>query len=105
MEEAPCISQIARLLAEPKRAAMLWSLMDSSPKSAEELATAVGLSTASTHAHLARLTNAGLLRFETRAGCVAFAWQRRMYRPPSMRWPAQPWPAPPAVHRGHRHRY
>ncbi len=72
MEEAPCISQIARLLAEPKRAAMLWSLMDSSPKSAEELATAVGLSTASTHAHLARLTNAGLLRFETRAGLRRF---------------------------------
>jgi DNA-binding transcriptional ArsR family regulator len=68
MEEAPCISQIASLLAEPKRTAMLWSLMDGSAKSSEELATLAGLSPASANAHLARLTGSGLLRIEGRRG-------------------------------------
>ena len=30
MEHAPCISQIATLLADPKRSAMMWALMDGS---------------------------------------------------------------------------
>ena len=73
MEEAPCISQIASLLAEPKRTAMLWALMDGSAKSSEELATLAGLSPASANAHLARLTGGGLLRVEARRG-------RRLFR-------------------------
>jgi DNA-binding transcriptional ArsR family regulator len=77
MEDAPCISQIASLLAEPKRTAMLWSLMDGSAKSSEELALLAGLSPASANAHLARLTGSGLLRTESRRGkrlfCVAAA--------------------------------
>lgn len=68
MEEAPCISQIASLLAEPKRTAMLWALMDGSAKSSEELATVAGLSSASANAHLARLIGGGLLRTEARRG-------------------------------------
>ncbi|PRA30621.1 ArsR/SmtB family transcription factor [Pseudomonas poae] len=64
MEEVPCISQIASLLAEPKRAAMLWALMDGSAKSSEELARFAGLTPASANAHLARLTGSGLLRTE-----------------------------------------
>ncbi|NVZ67557.1 ArsR/SmtB family transcription factor [Pseudomonas costantinii] len=68
MEEAPCISQIASLLAEPKRTAMLWALMDGSAKSSEELATLAGLSPASANAHLARLTGGGLLRIESLRG-------------------------------------
>lgn len=68
VEEAPCISQIAGLLAEPKRTAMLWALMDGSAKSSEELATLTGLSSASANAHLARLTGGGLLRSEAQRG-------------------------------------
>ncbi len=68
MEAAPCISQIASLLAEPKRTAMLWALMDGSARPSEELATLAGLSAASANAHLARLTAGGLLRVETRRG-------------------------------------
>lgn len=68
MEQAPCISRIASLLAEPKRTAMLWALMDGSAKSSEELATFAGLSPASANAHLARLTGSGLLRIEARRG-------------------------------------
>ena len=68
MEEAPCISQIASLLAEPKRTAMLWALMDGSVKSSEELAVLTGLSAASANAHLARLTASGLLLTEARRG-------------------------------------
>ncbi|MGA9701684.1 winged helix-turn-helix domain-containing protein, partial [Pseudomonas sp.] len=64
MEAAPCISQIASLLAEPKRAAMLWALMDGSAKSSEELATFAGVSRASANAHLARLTAGGMLRVD-----------------------------------------
>ena len=68
MEEAPCISQIANLLADPKRTAMLWALMDGSAKSSEELATFAGLTPASANAHLARLTGSGLLRVEVGRG-------------------------------------
>ncbi len=68
MEAAPCISHIASLLAEPKRTAMLWALMDGSAKSSEELATLAGLSPASANAHLARLAGSGLLRTEARRG-------------------------------------
>ncbi|ROM59403.1 transcriptional regulator [Pseudomonas poae] len=68
MEEAPCISQIASLLAEPKRTAMLWALMDGSVKSSEELAVLAGLSPASANAHLARLSASGLLLTEARRG-------------------------------------
>ena len=68
MEEAPCISQIAGLLADPKRTAMLWSLMDGSAKSSQDLAKLTGLTLASANAHLARLAGSGLLRTEGRRG-------------------------------------
>lgn len=73
MDEAPCISQIASLLADPKRTAMLWALMDGSAKSPEELARFAGLTPASANAHLARLTGSGLLRTEGVRG-------RRLFR-------------------------
>lgn len=68
MEEAPCISHIASLLADPKRAAMLWALMDGSAKSSSELARSVGLTAASANAHLGRLIGSGLLRVEVGRG-------------------------------------
>ncbi|NVZ82071.1 helix-turn-helix transcriptional regulator [Pseudomonas yamanorum] len=68
MEQAPCISQIATLLADPKRTAMVWALMDGSAKPSDELAVLAGLSPASANAHLARLTAGGLLRVEARSG-------------------------------------
>ena len=68
MEAAPCISQIASLLAEPKRTAMLWALMDGSAKSPVELAALAGLSPSSANAHLARLTASGVLRVEAQRG-------------------------------------
>ena len=72
MEQAPCISQIASLLADPKRTAMLWALMDGSSKSSAELAALAELSPASANAHLARLTSSGLLRVEARRGTRVF---------------------------------
>lgn len=72
MEQAPCISQTAALLAEPKRTAILWALMDGSARSSDELAVLVGVSAASAHAHLARLTASGLLRVEGRRGKRVF---------------------------------
>ncbi|MBN2991720.1 helix-turn-helix transcriptional regulator [Pseudomonas cedrina subsp. fulgida] len=72
MDAAPCISQIASLLAEPKRTAMLWALMDGSTRSPAELAALAGLSSTSANAHLARLTAGGLLRVETRRGKRVF---------------------------------
>lgn len=68
MEQAPCISQIATLLADPKRTAMVWALMDGSAKPSNELAALAGLSAASANAHLTRLTAGGLLRVEARSG-------------------------------------
>lgn len=66
MEHAPCISQIATLLADPKRSAMMWALMDGSARLAEELALLAGLSPSSASAHLGRLSAGGLLKVETR---------------------------------------
>lgn len=66
MEQAPCISQMAALLADPKRSAMMWALMDGASRAADELALLVGLSTSSAGAHLGRLAGGGLLRLETR---------------------------------------
>ncbi|MGE8066437.1 transcriptional regulator [Pseudomonas sp. NPDC089569] len=66
MEHAPCISQIATLLADPKRSAMMWALMDGSARQTEDLALLAGLSSSSASAHLARLSTGGLLKTETR---------------------------------------
>ena len=66
MEHAPCISQIATLLADPKRSAMMWALMDGSARQTEELALLAGLSPSSASAHLGRLSAGGLLKVEPR---------------------------------------
>jgi DNA-binding transcriptional ArsR family regulator len=66
MEHAPCISQIATLLADPKRSAMMWALMDGSARQTEELALLAGLSPSSASAHLGRLSAGGLLKVESR---------------------------------------
>lgn len=66
MEYAPAISQLAGLLADPGRAAMLWALMDGSARPAGELAAIAGLSASSTSGHLARLSEGGLLAVESR---------------------------------------
>ncbi len=66
MEHAPCISQIATLLADPKRSAMMWALMDGSARQTEELALLARLSPSSASAHLGRLSAGGLLKVETR---------------------------------------
>jgi DNA-binding transcriptional ArsR family regulator len=66
MEYAPCISQIATLLADPKRSAMMWALMDGSARQSEELALLAGLSPSSASAHLGRLSAGGLLKVEFR---------------------------------------
>lgn len=66
MEHAPCISQIATLLADPKRSAMMWALMDGAARQTEELALLAGLSPSSASAHLGRLLAGGLLKVEPR---------------------------------------
>ena len=66
MEYAPCISHVAALLADPKRSAMIWALMDGAARPANELALLAGLTTSSAGAHLARLAAGGLLRQEVR---------------------------------------
>lgn len=66
MEYAPCISQIATLLADPKRSAMMWALMDGTARQSEELALLAGLSPSSASAHLARLSAGGLLKVRAR---------------------------------------
>ncbi|TFF38963.1 helix-turn-helix transcriptional regulator [Pseudomonas sp. RIT623] len=66
MNEVCSISQVAGLMADPKRSAMLWALIDGTPRAADELALLTGLSTSSACAHLSLLSTAGLLRFEPR---------------------------------------
>lgn len=66
MKYAPCISQIATLLSDPKRTAMMWALIDGSARAADELALIAGLSPSSASAHLGRLSAGGLLKVEAR---------------------------------------
>ncbi|MFM0196584.1 helix-turn-helix transcriptional regulator [Paraburkholderia strydomiana] len=62
----PGLSRIGALLADPGRAAMLWALMDGSARPAGELTMIAGLSPSAASAHLARLTEGGLLALEVR---------------------------------------
>jgi DNA-binding transcriptional ArsR family regulator len=62
----PGLSHISALLADPGRAAMLWALMDGSARPAGELTMIAGLSPSAASAHLARLTDGGLLSLEVR---------------------------------------
>ncbi|CAD6550497.1 ArsR/SmtB family transcription factor [Paraburkholderia metrosideri] len=62
----PGLSRIGSLLADPGRAAMLWALMDGSARPAGELTMIAGLSPSAASAHLARLTDGGLLALEVR---------------------------------------
>ena len=62
----PGLSRIGALLADPGRAAMLWALMDGSARPAGELTMVAGLSPSAASAHLARLTEGGLLAVEVR---------------------------------------
>jgi DNA-binding transcriptional ArsR family regulator len=62
----PGLARVAALLADPGRAAMLWTLMDGSARPAGELTLIAGLSPSAASAHLARLAEGGLLALEVR---------------------------------------
>ena len=62
----PGLSRIGSLIADPGRAAMLWVLMDGSARPAGELTMIAGLSPSAASAHLARLTEGGLLALDVR---------------------------------------
>ncbi len=62
----PGLSRLGALLADPGRAAMLWALMDGTARPAGELTLIAGLSPSAASAHLARLTDCGLLALEVR---------------------------------------
>jgi DNA-binding transcriptional ArsR family regulator len=66
MNAVSSISQIAGLMADPKRSAMLWALIDGTPRPTDELAMMTGLTSSSACAHLSLLSSAGLLRLEAR---------------------------------------
>lgn len=66
MQPIASISQIASLMADPKRSAMLWALIDGTARPSEELALMTGLTPSSACAHLARLSAGGLLKREAR---------------------------------------
>ncbi|MFJ4154623.1 transcriptional regulator [Pseudomonas sp. NPDC089752] len=66
MNTVSSISQIAGLMADPKRSAMLWALIDGIPRPTDELAVMAGLTSSSACAHLSLLSSAGLLRLEAR---------------------------------------
>jgi DNA-binding transcriptional ArsR family regulator len=62
----PGLSRIGALLADPGRAAMLWSLMDGSARPAGELTIIAGLSPSAASGHLAKLAESGLVALEVR---------------------------------------
>lgn len=58
------MAEIAALIGEPARAAMLQALMDGRALTATELARAAGITPQTASGHLAQLTGAGLLAME-----------------------------------------
>ncbi|WP_369988232.1 ArsR/SmtB family transcription factor [Pseudomonas xanthosomatis] len=66
MNAVNSITQVASMMADRKRSAMLWALIDGIPRAADELAVTTGLSTSSACMHLSLLATAGLLRIEVR---------------------------------------
>ena len=64
MEHAPCISQIATLLADPKRSAMMWALMDGTALRWEKEIAAKDLPKAVADAVAAKYPNAKMKKVE-----------------------------------------
>lgn len=64
MRDEPNIATVAALIGDTGRAAMLTALADGRALPAGELAAAAGLSPPAASAHLARLTDGGLLAIE-----------------------------------------
>lgn len=67
------VADVAALIGEPTRAAMLLSLLDGQARTASELARVASLSASATSLHLAKLTQAGLVLVES-------AGRHRYYR-------------------------
>ncbi len=65
MEESPELPRVARLLADPARARMVWMLIDGTTRPAGELAYGARISAQSASGHLAKLVDGGLLEAET----------------------------------------
>ena len=61
MITGPIVAEIAALLADPSRAAMMWALLDGRALTASELAVAARITPQTASTHLAKLTEAGLL--------------------------------------------
>lgn len=62
--DTPPIASISALIGEPARALMLDALMDGRARTASELADRAGITRQTASAHLARLTDGGLLSLE-----------------------------------------
>ena len=64
MTDAPSLAELAALIADPSRAAILLTLMDGRALTASELASAAGVGLPTTSTHLGRLMGAGLVAGE-----------------------------------------
>ncbi len=64
MKDGPDIARVAALIGDPARANMLVGLMDGRALTASELAAQAGVTKQTASAHLAKLTDAGLLAHE-----------------------------------------
>lgn len=62
----PDLASLGALLADPSRAAMLWSLMDGQRRPAGELAQIAGLTPQAASAHFTKLSDGGLIVQEVR---------------------------------------
>lgn len=75
LDEEKFIS-VSALICEPVRAKMLWNLLDGRSYTASELAMVSGVSATSASNHLARLTEADLVKFETQGRYRYFSFSR-----------------------------
>jgi len=66
MQTDRSVADVARLLADPARVAILWALADGRPRPAGELARQTGIGASTASEHLARLLAGGFVAVERR---------------------------------------
>ena len=79
------LSEVAALMGDPARAAMLQLLMDGRAHTASELALTAGITAQTASGHLARMVEASLLAARAQAATASTGWPRPTWHMPSNR--------------------
>jgi hypothetical protein len=79
------LSEVAALMGDLARAAMLQPLMDGCAHTASELALTAGITAQTASGHLSRMIDGHLLAARAQAATASIAWPHQTWRMPSNR--------------------